>query len=170
MAGTRRGQHLGQGRVAIVVALEVEQRVDQRPPLAFGDADREEEEDREVGRSPPRRPGGGDRPSERRPGSPAVEHPVGHARASPPNLDRVQHTVAVLEIARSRASPRPGAAPSTRGRWHSDLRGRVFEPDPLAALAVLHRVRVPGIEEPVLPGRNSCARGPPPAGGPRLRR
>ena len=45
----RSRQHLGERRVAVVVALEVEQRVEQRAPLALGDADREQEQDREVG-------------------------------------------------------------------------------------------------------------------------
>ena len=42
-------QHLRERRVVVVVALEVEQRVEQRAPLALGDADREQDQDREVG-------------------------------------------------------------------------------------------------------------------------
>ena len=42
-------QHLRERRVGVVVALEVEQRVEQRAPLALGDADREQDQDGEVG-------------------------------------------------------------------------------------------------------------------------
>ena len=100
MGGNQGRQALGQRFVGVVVRLEVQQGVHQRAPFALGDADREEEQDGEVGGLFHLDPnlvevgcdqGGRD--------AAFLERAIGlHAGGDHRDFDRVEHAIAIFQV------------------------------------------------------------------------
>ena len=74
---------------------------------------------------------------------------VRHARRHDRDLDRVEHAVAVFEVAEAVPARRPGAAPSSRGRWPATRPARRRTATFLPRSRTVTVVGVPGVEEPV---------------------
>ena len=150
--GSHGGQRHFQRGVAVVVALEVEERGQQRAPLALGRAHREQEEDGVVlgllghDRRVLVQVGGHELCRD----APALELSVdAHARREQGHLDGVEHGVAVGQA----LEPVPGISGMQEPRLRAcgqELVGGVGERHSRPRLGVDDLVGLPAAEEPVV--------------------
>ena len=147
--GGKLGEDLGDGRVGLVQALEVQERVQERAPLALRDAHGEEEHDLEI-----RGARGHDalavqvvRHERRRNAVLPDRAVVAHAGREDADLDRVEHDPVFLQA----GEPVPGRAvfdaPAALVGREKLARG-VGKGVGLSGLEVRDRVGVPRFEEP----------------------
>ena len=153
------GEDFGQRRVAVVVGLEVQQGVQQRAPLALGDAHREQEQHHVIGGARGHDAvtadiRGDDVGRDAVFGELAV---ILHAGTDDAELDRIEHAPAVGNDRRSRATSRPDAAPSSPDRWRAARWGAAGTGLLRPLFAILDLGRVPRCKEPVLLRRELLA-------------
>src|SRR5687768_11392317 len=136
--------------VRIVIALEVEQRVEQCAPLTLRDADREQDQNREVRRLFDFDTATVQIGSDQRRRNASLIEPalVCDTWRDDGDLDRIEHAIAILEIAETVPGFSRVQHPAV-GLGCEPLRRRILEWDLLAAMRTDDAFRIPCLEEPL---------------------